>query len=118
MSVRDHFRAHGRKRMELEATLLDQEGRARGVTIRDLGLGGAGIEVLERDISAEAGNELTPDSSVTLEVTTPSLWDPLRLNGTVAWIRRGTPGGRRTRVGIRFEHHDAATLLSLFQILS
>jgi hypothetical protein len=107
--------------MEIEATLLDPEGHARGVTIRDLGLGGAGIEVVERDISGSAGNagsELTPDTSVTLEVTTPSLWDPLRLNGTVAWIRRGTPGGRRTRAGIRFEHHDAGALLSLFQILS
>jgi len=109
MSAREYFRTHGRHRVELEATLLDPDGRARGVTIRDLGLGGAGIEISEGD--------LVLDAPVTIELNTPTLWDPLRLGGTVAWVRRANPTGRRTRAGIRFEHHEATTLLSLFLIL-
>jgi len=118
MSGRDHFRAHGRIRMEMEVTLLDAEGHARGVMLRDLGLGGAGIELLDRDDASEGPKELVPDALVTLEVTTPALWDPVRVEGTVVWVRRGTSSARRTRAGIRFEHHEAGPLMSLFQILS
>jgi hypothetical protein len=114
-----HFRAHGRYRVDLGATLLDGEGRAQRVTLRDLGLGGAGIEVAEPDPASldEDSIPLEPDVPVVLEVTVPTLWDPLRLPGKIAWVRRGVPGGRRARAGLRFEHHDAAALFSLFQVL-
>jgi hypothetical protein len=109
MSGREHFRAFGRQRMELGATLFDQEGNARSVTIRDLGLGGAGLELVELDLAL--------DTRVVLELSTPTLWDPLRLPGTIAWVRPSQSAGRRARAGIRFEHHDASMLFSLFQVL-
>jgi hypothetical protein len=117
MSARDHFRAHGRQRVDLEATLLDHDGNARGVTIRDLGLGGAGLELPDPDPTKPSA-DLILDAQVVLELATPNLWDPLRLHGTVAWVRRNAPTGRRTRAGIRFEHRDAPMLLSLFQVLT
>jgi hypothetical protein len=120
MSAREHFRAHGRHRVDLGATLRAQNSDAREVTIRDLGLGGAGIELAELEPSAEGAlvtSSFEVDAAVVLEVTAPTLWDPLRLHGTIAWVRRGAPGGRRTRLGVRFEHHDASTLFSLFQVV-
>jgi len=118
MQPREHFRAHGRHRVDLNATLRDHEGRARDVNLRDLGLGGAGFEVAEpepRTNESFAIPSLDVDALVVLEVVAPSLWDPLRLHGKIAWVRRGAPGGRRTRAGMRFEHHDAAALFALFQ---
>lgn len=117
MSARDHFRAHGRIRVELDATLLDQDGKARGVTIRDLSLAGAGVELPDLTGSSAEQAELSPEASVTLELVSPTLWDPLRLHGTVAWVRRSANQSRRTRAGIRFEHQDATQLLSLFHVL-
>jgi hypothetical protein len=60
--------------------------------------------------------EVPADSGVTLEVTAPTLWDPLVLRGRVAWVRRAT-GNRPMRAGIRFEHRDASALFALFQLL-
>lgn len=118
MPARDHFRAHGRIRVDLEATLLDQEGLARSVTIRDLSLAGAGVELQDATELSQNAPELVPETPVTLELVTPTLWDPLRLNGTIAWIRRSTSTARtRTRAGIRFEHQEATSLLGLFHVL-
>lgn len=60
--------------------------------------------------------EVPTDSGVTLEVTAPTLWDPLVLRGRVAWVRRAA-GNRPMRAGIRFEHRDASALFALFQLL-
>lgn len=66
------------------------------------------------DLMGEGGLDL--ETSVTLEVTAPSLWDPLTLRGRVAWIRQAA-SGRPTRAGVRFEHRDAGALYALFQLL-
>jgi hypothetical protein len=120
LAAREHFRAHGRYRVDLGATLRDLDGRAREVIIRDVGLGGAGLEAAEPELGTDEAfvvPSLDADSVVILEVTAPTLWDPLRLNGKIAWVRRGLAGGRRTRAGVRFEHHDASALYSLFQVI-
>lgn len=121
MSSRDHFRAHSRRRVDLPAVLRDRGGTsAQGAKVRNLGLGGALVEVAEPNESGGAGAglelDLQPDGAVTLEVTAPTLWDPLTLRGRVAWVRRGQPGGA-THAGVRFEHRDAGSLYALFQLL-
>ncbi|EYF07349.1 Hypothetical protein CAP_0102 [Chondromyces apiculatus DSM 436] len=60
------------------------------------------------------GAVLEPEAAVTIELTAPTLWDPLPLRGRVAWVRRAS---WRTRVGVRFDHHDAATLFALYELL-
>lgn len=111
---RDHFRAHARRRVNLGAALRDNVGSVvRDVRVRDLGLGGASLEVLD----AHGGSRfLAVDAIVTIELTAPTRWDPLTLPGKVVWVRR-TAQGRTTRAGVRFEHRDAASLFALFQLL-
>ncbi len=111
---RDHFRAHARRRVNLGATLRDNVGSvARDVRVRDLGLGGASLEVFD----AQGGVRfLDTDAIVTVELAAPTRWDPLTLQGKVVWLRRGQ-NGRTTRAGVRFEHRDPASLFALFQLL-
>ena len=111
--VRDHYRAHARRKVNLLAGLYLPviDGR-RGiqVRIRDLGLGGAGLEVLDSSVA------LRPDTNATLEVTAPSLWDPLVLRGRVAWARPSRDP-QSTKLGLRFEHTEHGGLYALFQLL-
>ncbi|HEY4122493.1 MAG TPA: PilZ domain-containing protein [Byssovorax sp.] len=159
MMIRDHFRAHARRRTELRASLKSRDGAAQDVNIRDLGLGGACVELGdavgagEGDASgaraegasagrasrasiaaaapsrvaltqpprpeddATAAARFEREITVTLEVTTPSLWDPLVVRGKIAWLRRAS-AGRPTRMGIRFEHRESATVYAIYQLLS
>jgi hypothetical protein len=114
MAARDHFRAHARRRVELSATLQGRDGSWQQVRIRDLSLGGACVEIPE--MPAHGGVPVDRETAVMLEVTAPSLWDPLILRGKIAWVRRGSHG-RPTRAGIRFEHRDAPAIFALFQLL-
>lgn len=114
MAARDHYRAHARRRVDLDATVRARDGGfSHDARVRDLGLGGACVEIADREGGA-AGVER--EGAVTLEVMAPTLWDPLVLTGRIAWIRRGTPG-RPTRAGLRFEHRDPGALYALFQLL-
>src|SRR5262245_34781563 len=114
MGARDHFRAHGRRRVDMGALLLvrpspTQGGRApQSVRIKNLGLGGACVEL--------EGPSLDVDAPVALEVVAPTLRDPLVLHGRVAWVRRGS-SNRAARAGIRFEHRESVPLYALFQLL-
>ncbi len=119
--ARDHFRAHARRRVDLDGVLRlegakDKPSPTREVHIRDLGLGGAGVEISERPSDASGKALFDRDVPVVLEVTAPTLWDPLPLAGKVAWFRRGG-GGRPARAGIRFEHREPGALYALFQLL-
>ena len=125
MAARDHFRAHGRRRVDLDATLRGRDGGFSHVArVRDLGLGGACVELgelgeasralLTGEARSVAGVER--EATITLEVMAPTLWDPLLLGGRIAWVRRGAPG-RPTRAGVRFEHREPASLYALFQLL-
>ncbi|MFT3772867.1 MAG: PilZ domain-containing protein [Minicystis sp.] len=124
MAARDHFRAHARRRVDLDATLRGRDGAFSHVArVRDLGLGGACVEIGDPTGSAALlSGEPRPavgverEASITLEVMAPTLWDPLLLGGRIAWVRRGT-AGRPTRAGVRFEHRDPASLFALFQLL-
>jgi hypothetical protein len=196
VAARNHFRAHGRRRVDLAATMLVRPGASaemrrdarapmHRVRILNLGLGGACVELTDegrnpeqgerarrsfraealrgdgshragiapttdparrpaetdaagqgsatdgwrargrsdgwnrsgRDTAAvEAQTDLYVETPVTLEVTAPTLWDPLVLGGKVAWVGRAT-AGRATRLGVRFEHREASAVYALFQLL-
>ncbi|MFO0758337.1 MAG: PilZ domain-containing protein [Byssovorax sp.] len=133
MAARDHFRAHARRRVELSATLRGRDGSfEQTVRVRDLGLGGACLEVgladdtgSGRPVGVLPGGDPRPSSKpsalereapVTIEVMAPTLWDPLVLSGKIAWIRRGAQG-KPTRAGLRFEHREAGALYALFQLI-
>lgn len=130
MAARDHFRAHARRRVDLSATLRDrQTAEEQIVRVRDLGLGGACVELAYALSSPELGAGggwsspgpglaavLVPEAAVTVELTAPTLWDPLPLRGKIAWIRRAA--GKPTRAGVRFDHRDAAALFALYDLLT
>jgi hypothetical protein len=114
MAARDHFRAHARRRVDLDANLRGRDGGfSHDARVRDIGLGGACVEIADPYTGA-AGVER--EAVVTLEVMAPTLWDPLVLTGRIAWVRRGAQA-RPTRTGVRFEHRDPAALYALFQLL-
>lgn len=124
MAARDHFRAHARRRVDLDATVRGRDGAfSHEARVRDLGLGGACLEIGDATgAAALLSGEPRPvvgverEASITLEVMAPTLWDPLRLGGRIAWVRRGI-AGRPTRAGVRFEHREPASLFALFQLL-
>lgn len=130
MAARDHFRAHARRRVDLGATLRDrQTAEEQLVRVRDLGLGGICVELADGQGSSEPGADagwsspgpglaalLVPEADVTVELTAPTLWDPLPLRGKIAWIRRAA--GKPTRAGVRFDHRDAAALFALYDLLT
>ena len=92
---------------------MPAESRVQDVRIRDLGLGGACIELTEPP--GDKGG-LQVEEHVMIEVSAPTLWDPLSLRGKIAWVRR-LGQERRLRAGIRFEHRDSGALYTLFQLL-
>lgn len=120
MAARDHFRAHGRRRVDLDAIVRGRDGAfSHDARVRDLGLGGACIEIADASTLTDprpAALGVEREAPVTLEVMAPTLWDPLTLGGRIAWVRRGA-AGRPTRAGVRFEHREPAALYALFQLL-
>ena len=120
LRVRDHFRVHGRRRVSLTATLRRPGAESRGssvppiggesVRIRDIGLGGACVDASQSD------PPLRTEAIVLLEVTAPTLWDPLTLRGRIAWLKVGRPG-EPTRFGVRFDHAEQVGLFALFHLL-
>jgi hypothetical protein len=111
MPARDHFRAHARHRVDLDGRLRVGDAASYAVRLRDMGLGGACVELLE----APSGT-LDVEGPVALEVTAPILWDPLLISGKVAWLRRIKPE-RRLRVGLRFELRDGGTLRGIMKLV-
>jgi hypothetical protein len=111
MSPSSHFRGHGRRSVDLSATVESGDtSRTRDasllVRILNMSLGGACIE---------GGEPMTLGMSLTLEIVAPTLWDPLLLRGRVVWSR-GERGGT-SRAGLSFEHEDAARAFALFELL-
>jgi hypothetical protein len=128
--VRDHFRAHPREPLSLPLVLRLERASLSGVQSRDLGLGGACLELGDEALEgvAAAGSSgfsgLEVGTKVTLELATPNRWDPLVLHGRVAWLKvgpasRGARPGPAPRVvlGVAFEHQSPADVSSLFDLL-
>jgi hypothetical protein len=81
----------------------------RDVHVIDLGLGGARLEATE---TIEAG------TIVELVIETPHLWDPLKLQGAVAWARAlPASEGSGAQIGVRFEHASGRSVRTLSELL-
>jgi Tfp pilus assembly protein PilZ len=105
-----HFRAVSRQAVNLLGALRASEVVwNRDVRVLDLGLGGARVEAPD---AIEAG------TSVELVIETPHLWDPLTLNGAVAWARP-TPAseGGGAQIGVRFDHETGGSVRTLTELL-
>ena len=81
----------------------------RDVRVVDLGLGGACVE---------AAHAVARGTEVELVLDTPHLWDPLTLNGVVAWTRSlPDPEGVGALVGLCFAHSTGSTVRTLTELL-
>ncbi|HKQ70515.1 MAG TPA: PilZ domain-containing protein [Polyangiaceae bacterium] len=107
MSQGSHFRAHGRRPIDLRASILRPSSESvQPIRIVDLSLAGACIE---------SSSPVVTGSWVNVEILAPSLWDPLVLRGHVVWSR---PASLKSRAGLSFEHTDPSLALALFELLS
>ena len=108
MASQERFRAYARRRVDAPVSVRTAEDHSdRPASLVDLGLGGACIEL---------GDALVLGLSLTVEIRTPMLWDPLRLHGQVAWAHWNEDAGI-ARVGVRFDHDNSTSLYSLFELL-
>lgn len=103
-----HFRAHERRPVRLSATLRREDGSLLGALVVDLSLGGAGVELREA---------LPIGTALLVELTSPTLWDPLPMRGTVVWSQPGM-GRDPSRAGVRFVTEDSPNLFALFEVLA
>jgi hypothetical protein len=100
-----HFRAHGRRRVDLSASLRrPSQDRVETVRIVDLSLAGACVEVDE---------PLTPGTRVRMEIVAPTLWDPVVVPCRAVWS--GAPSSPRS--GLFFEHSESALVFAIFELL-
>jgi hypothetical protein len=107
MSASDHFRACGRRRVDLPARMRHRASREEwSVRLADLSLLGACVEL---------GQPLAAGTPVSIEVVAPTRWDPLVLQGKIVWTR--LPGRGLALAGVRFVDDDASQLLALFGLL-
>ena len=103
-----HFRAEARRVVALAAVVRDESSRfVWRARVRDLGLGGAGLELAE---AAAAGQR------VVLEIAVPTRWDPLVVRGVIAWVRQGE-GREPWRAGVRFAFDDTSAAWTLWDVL-
>src|SRR5450432_2500968 len=105
-----HFRAVSRQPVNLLGAMRANElVWNREVRVVDLGLGGARVEAPE---AIEAG------TAVELVIETPHLWDPLTLNGAVAWARpMADSDGGGVQIGVRFDHESGGSVRTLTELL-
>ena len=107
MPQRAHFRAFERREVSLPATVSTDFEPNLPARLANIGLGG---------VCCDLPRALDVGDRVTVEVVTPTLWDPLLIVGHVAWSQSSDRGS--FRVGIRFEHKRESVLRSLLELLA
>ncbi|MFO0659768.1 MAG: PilZ domain-containing protein [Polyangiaceae bacterium] len=105
-----HFRAFERRSIQLTASIRRKDN-APAISARTVNIGLGGV-CLELDAATQS-----PRSEVVVEITAPSLWDPLVLRGEIIW-EQPAPTRGKTRVGVRFAHESDAAIFSLFEVLN
>ena len=108
MADASHFRHHERRPVRLPASLRRDDGSLVRALLLDLSLAGAGLEVTD---------PLTPGTSLLVEVTSPTLWDPLPLRSEVVWFQASS-GRQPGRAGVRFSPDNGPHLFALFEVLA
>jgi Tfp pilus assembly protein PilZ len=83
-----------------------QAGWQHQAAVVNIGLGGACILV---------DDALAVGDVVTLSLTAPTLWDPLVLTATVAWVAPPGPGPRAA--GVAFEHKATDAVFALYELI-
>jgi hypothetical protein len=107
MSETAHFRLRSRRSVRLPARIAARgSGIALDTRVVDLGLEGACIEL---PAPVETGDP------VLLTVDLPGLWDPLALEGVVAWTAPPSPD-RQARAGVRFSSPSGQALLLIAEL--
>jgi hypothetical protein len=105
----EHYRTHERRPVRLGATVRQRDGEwAASALVVDLSLGGACVELRER---------VQTGLAVVIEIVAPTLWDPLVMRGTVAWVKPAA-GRMPSRAGVRFVVDDPPQLFALFEVLA
>jgi PilZ domain len=114
-----HFRARDRRAVHLAVELFaHRTGVVRPANVVDLSLAGAGLETDE---------PLVPGETLSVTITTPTMWDPLVVDAVVAWSHPPRPthavdalGRTRTvaRGGVAFVYPTPAAVLAVFEMLS
>jgi PilZ domain len=96
------FRAHARKAVRIASIVTHtQAGWQEQAAVENIGLGGARIRV---------ENALAPGDVLTLSLTAPTLWDPLVLQGRVAWVASRA-------AGVAFEHKATDAVFALYELI-
>ena len=91
--------------MDLSASLRrPSQDHDESVRIVDLSLAGACIELDE---------PLAPGTRVRMEITAPTLWDPVIVRCRAVWS--GAPSSPRS--GLYFEHSESALVFAIFELL-
>jgi hypothetical protein len=99
------FRRFLRQAVTLRAAVAHPvAGWQREVRVVDVGLGGAGLDVVTLP-------EIGEGDRVSLSFTTPALWDPLTLSARVIWVKDG-------RAGVAFEHKSPSSAHALFELIA
>lgn len=105
-SPKRHFRALARRPVSLSAAVVAGGGSwRREARVIDLGLGGACVALTDA---------IPVGAPLSLVIDAPHLWDPLEIDGTVAWTR---PSGAGAYVGVRFEPRSGSVLRRLTELL-
>lgn len=100
---RTTFRASERRLVRLAATLVDADGGAERVDVRDLSLGGMGI------VGTRA---LAEGARVAVSMDVPTRWEPIRIPAEVVWWSGD-------RGGLRFAYaDDAKAAVAVFDVLA
>lgn len=108
MADRSHFRTHERRPVRLPASLRKEDGAQLQGLVVNLSLAGAGLELVD---------ELSPGTPLLVEITSPTLWDPLPLRGRVVWCQPGQ-ARKPSRAGVQFVPDDSPQLFALFEVLA
>lgn len=102
------FRAHARRKVRLRVVVWHpRAGWQREADVSNLSVGGACLLAKE---------PLSAGDRVTLSFVAPTLWDPLAIQGRVAWVRPAILA-EPSRAGVAFEARDPSALFALFELM-